>query len=275
MLAVFLFAFGVSSYNLIYGVQKFSWHLPRRVFNLAYWPMFGELKVLETFERKSNLHPRSKILDDCCTENFGALGYTAYILLVVYMAIVSILLINLLIAMFRYKEYATCAWTETHALSLVTFSTVCKATLIVFGSFNDTHWYMNIYLDQLCLHRSLFLHTCGEQRSISSQNVASQSGYRQSTASISCAWNTVTICTDQYEFPPHQHHVVCFLGKIVEKEMAISIQNWEDASADETYYNYLKEGKTSTVEVDLEDKRTWASNTWKKRVSSPFLFFSC
>ncbi len=52
MLTVFILAFGVPSYSLIYGVQKFSWHIPREIINLAYWQIFGELNALETFERK-------------------------------------------------------------------------------------------------------------------------------------------------------------------------------------------------------------------------------
>jgi transient receptor potential cation channel subfamily M protein 2 len=51
MLTVFILAFGVSSYSLIYGIQKPSWHLPRDIINLAYWQIFGELNALETFER--------------------------------------------------------------------------------------------------------------------------------------------------------------------------------------------------------------------------------
>lgn len=52
MLIVFILAFGVSSYSLIYGIQKPTWHLPREIVNLAYWQIFGELNALETFERK-------------------------------------------------------------------------------------------------------------------------------------------------------------------------------------------------------------------------------
>ncbi|CAF1390901.1 unnamed protein product [Rotaria sordida] len=58
---IFILAFGVSFYSLV----------------------FGEIEALETFE-----------------ENFKANGYTAFILLLGYMTIVSILLVNLLIAMF-------------------------------------------------------------------------------------------------------------------------------------------------------------------------------
>ncbi len=51
-------AFGVSSYSLIYGVQKYSWHIPREIINLAYWQIFGELNALETFERKRKKNVR-------------------------------------------------------------------------------------------------------------------------------------------------------------------------------------------------------------------------
>ncbi|CAF2970713.1 unnamed protein product [Rotaria sp. Silwood2] len=81
MLIVFILAFGVPSYSLIYGVQKFSWHLPRIILNHGFWEIFGELNVLETFSTN---------------------GYIVFFLLVAYMAVVSILMINLLIAMFRY-----------------------------------------------------------------------------------------------------------------------------------------------------------------------------
>ena len=52
MLTVFILAFGVPSYSLIYGVQEFSWHIPREIVNLAYWQIFGELNALEAFEGK-------------------------------------------------------------------------------------------------------------------------------------------------------------------------------------------------------------------------------
>ncbi len=54
MLIVFIFGFGVAFYSLIYGAKAFSWDLPRKVINLAYWQIFGELNTLDTFERKKN-----------------------------------------------------------------------------------------------------------------------------------------------------------------------------------------------------------------------------
>jgi hypothetical protein len=52
MLTVFILAFGVPTYSLVYGVQKFSWHIPRAILNLAYWQIFGELEVLGDIESK-------------------------------------------------------------------------------------------------------------------------------------------------------------------------------------------------------------------------------
>ncbi|CAM4879980.1 unnamed protein product [Rotaria socialis] len=85
ILSIFIFGFGVCFHSLIYGTKIFSWHIPRDIINLAYWQMFGELNSLELFEK-----------------NYQANGYTLFILLVVYMTIVSVLLVNLLIAMLSY-----------------------------------------------------------------------------------------------------------------------------------------------------------------------------
>ena len=232
--------------------------------------MFGELKVMETFERKSDLHPWRTQLS------------------LVRLTIVAQKTLEPLVI--RLSSYLSCTWrlsvffwsiysspcsgkrntrlerSEMRALALVTFSTVCKATLIVSGSFNDIHWYMNIYLDPHCHRHSLFLRTYGDQCSISSLDVASRTGYKRCIRTISCGWNTVTICVHHDKFLPHRHDVVCILGKTVDKEVVLRIQNWEDASADEAYYNYLKEGKTTAVEVDLEEKRTWATGSWKDRM---------
>lgn len=50
ILTVFILAFGVPTYSLMFGVQKFNWHLPRAILNLAYWQIFGELEVLDEIE---------------------------------------------------------------------------------------------------------------------------------------------------------------------------------------------------------------------------------
>ncbi len=103
MLTVFILGFGVPSYALIYGTQEFTWHLPREIINLAYWQIFGELNSLEKFERKKDKELMLVLHDFCFySDQYSPNGYAVFILLVVYMALVSILLVNLLIAMFRY-----------------------------------------------------------------------------------------------------------------------------------------------------------------------------
>ncbi|CAF3854232.1 unnamed protein product, partial [Rotaria magnacalcarata] len=82
MLTIFILGFGVCFHSLIYGTKEFSWHLPRGIISLAYWQMFGDLKTFDLFDK-----------------NYQINGYALFILLIVYMAIVSVLLVNLLIAM--------------------------------------------------------------------------------------------------------------------------------------------------------------------------------
>ncbi|CAF1524515.1 unnamed protein product [Didymodactylos carnosus] len=90
MLTVFLLSFGVPAYALIHDAQPFTWHLPRKIFNIAYWEIFGDLKVLELIE-----------------DNYTLPGYFTYVLLGIYMAFGAILLVNLLIAMFS-NTFSSC-----------------------------------------------------------------------------------------------------------------------------------------------------------------------
>jgi len=107
ILTVFILAFGVPTYSLLFGVQKFSWHLPRAILNLAYWQIFGELEVLDEIESEFILeiciHTSSFRL---CLGNYEISGYIMFILLIAYMTVASVLLINLLIAMFRYEFFS-------------------------------------------------------------------------------------------------------------------------------------------------------------------------
>ncbi len=54
MLTVFILAFGVPAYSLMYGVEEFTWHLPRSILNIAYWQIFGELTILDEIESKED-----------------------------------------------------------------------------------------------------------------------------------------------------------------------------------------------------------------------------
>ncbi|CAF1418808.1 unnamed protein product [Adineta ricciae] len=107
MLIVFILAFAVPAYSLMYGVDKFTWHMPRSILNMAYWEIFGELTILDEIER-----------------NYDISGYVVFILLITYMTMTSVLLINLLIAMFsntfdRLQADTGCIWKFQH------YSLVC------------------------------------------------------------------------------------------------------------------------------------------------------
>jgi len=103
MLIVFILGFGVSSYCLMYNVKEFSWHLPREIINHAYWQIFGELNTLDIFESKKGFFFNLNDKFFFNLDNYKANGYAVFILVIIYMAIVSILLVNLFIAMLRYK----------------------------------------------------------------------------------------------------------------------------------------------------------------------------
>ena len=103
MLTVFILAYGVPTYSLMYGVEKFSWHIPRAIINLAYWQIFGELTIIDEIESK--LPDEHSFLSINRTfslvGNYEIGGYIVFFLLIAYMTVASVLLINLLIAMFR------------------------------------------------------------------------------------------------------------------------------------------------------------------------------
>jgi hypothetical protein len=50
ILTVFILAFGVPTYSLLHDVQKFSLHMPRRIIDLSYWQIFGELNTMDDVE---------------------------------------------------------------------------------------------------------------------------------------------------------------------------------------------------------------------------------
>ena len=80
----------------LYPGNKIDISLVKSIIDKAYWPIYGEMKILD--ELNPDYDTCSK--DGSCPQKSGvALGY---IYLMVYMIIANVLLINLLIAMFRY-----------------------------------------------------------------------------------------------------------------------------------------------------------------------------
>ncbi|UJR07492.1 hypothetical protein I4U23_011781 [Adineta vaga] len=147
MLTVFILAFAVPAYSLMYGVEKFSWHMPRSILNMAYWEIFGELTVLDEIER-----------------DYDISGYVVFILLIAYMTMSSVLLINLLIAMFsntfdRLQADTDCIWKFQHYSlvcyhltrptlppPLIIFSHIWRVILYFCSHYFDIHWFHEKYI---------------------------------------------------------------------------------------------------------------------------------
>ena len=77
----------------MYPGNPISWNLIKEIFNKAYWPIYGEMKILSEFTDSCDNS------DKPCPENSGIAF--SFIFLMIYMVIANVLLINLLIAMFR------------------------------------------------------------------------------------------------------------------------------------------------------------------------------
>ncbi|CAF4848171.1 unnamed protein product, partial [Rotaria sp. Silwood1] len=199
MFIVFVLAFGVSSYSLIHGIQKFSWHLPRNIINHAYWQIFGDLNTLETF-----------------SNNYKANGYVAFILLVAYMAVVSILLVNLLIAMFSntFNNLQTDTdriWKFQH------YALVCE------------------YLSRPSLPPPLIIF-CHLWRL---------------TIYIAAKYFKLKFFQDQYD----KHLKRTNYKILLHEKISIGIESAEDAFGDEVYYNFLKMNRKSADETGLDEER--------------------
>lgn len=148
MLIIFVLGYGIPFYSLMYGTRTFSWHIIRRVLNLAFWQIFGDLKVLEIFEN-----------------NYGPDGYAAFFLLVIYMTISAIILINLLIAMFsntfnrlendtdriwKFQRYSLiCEYLTRPSLPapLSIFSHLWRLTLLLLTRYIKSSWFQSVYYE--------------------------------------------------------------------------------------------------------------------------------
>lgn len=87
-----VFAFGIALQAIMNPNTTFSFLIIFKIFDISYWPVFGQIDVLEKI--------RDCTSDDNCEELAPMIF--SYVLLMVYLVFSSVLLINLLIAMFRY-----------------------------------------------------------------------------------------------------------------------------------------------------------------------------
>ncbi len=86
LIGIFLLAYGITVHAMLYPGSEFDSSLISVICYLAYWPLFGEITLIEFFEDK-NIQTDALIF--------------SYSLTAVYMFMANILLLNLLIAMFR------------------------------------------------------------------------------------------------------------------------------------------------------------------------------
>jgi hypothetical protein len=71
----------------------------RDVINVAYWPIYGELSILQDLNNRTCFTN----VDPSCIDHLSYIFL--YVLLMFYMIIGHILLLNLIIAIFRFKIY--------------------------------------------------------------------------------------------------------------------------------------------------------------------------
>lgn len=101
IIAIFICAFGVTTQATLYpGRNKLDFELFKAILDKAYWPIYGEMKILDEMDRCAGMSADS--MNDSsslpCPETSGIAF--SFIALMVYMVIANVLLINLLIAMF-------------------------------------------------------------------------------------------------------------------------------------------------------------------------------
>ena len=97
IMAVFVVAYGVTTEATMNKTSKLDFNLFRQIIRKSYWPIFGTIDVLDDFSKVSF---ECDDESDDCSEIVGFI-YT-YVLLMIYVLVANVLLINLLIAMFRY-----------------------------------------------------------------------------------------------------------------------------------------------------------------------------
>jgi hypothetical protein len=85
IIGVFALAFGVTIQSIIGPYDKFSYKIIFNILDNVYWPIHGEVGILDDLKSKSDDYSNYAITN---------------ILLVAYTVIAVILLLNLLIAMF-------------------------------------------------------------------------------------------------------------------------------------------------------------------------------
>ena len=80
----------------LYPNNTLNGELLRSIIDKAYWPMYGEMNILEEISDVDE----TCAADGTCPLESGI--WFSYVMLMIYMILANVLLLNLLIAMFRY-----------------------------------------------------------------------------------------------------------------------------------------------------------------------------
>lgn len=94
----FVIAFGVAFQSLLASHKNFSFKVLIDVFNNAYWAVYGELTLLDKINSQLCIGNDNDFENPCLDELSASI---AFILLMIYMIVASVLLVDLLIAMVR------------------------------------------------------------------------------------------------------------------------------------------------------------------------------
>ena len=133
IIAIFVCSFGITTHATIYPNSQLSISLFKSIIDKAYWPIYGEMKIFEHDLEKENC------LNDTeqgCPETTGVAF--SYIALMIYMVIANVLLINLLIAMFRYNNLIfSIFFIFVFFLKIAQHFNMLKKKLMKYGNFND------------------------------------------------------------------------------------------------------------------------------------------
>jgi transient receptor potential cation channel subfamily M protein 5 len=97
IIAIFICAFGVTTQALLYPHNELNLKLFLSIIHKAYWPIYGEIKILEEDIKLNSFDCDAK--NTHCPEPISVIF--TFFSLMIYMVIANVLLINLLIAMFR------------------------------------------------------------------------------------------------------------------------------------------------------------------------------
>jgi hypothetical protein len=92
-------AFAISTHSILYPSKKFDLNLIKRILNLGYWTIFGEIFILDDLLAEND---DSSLVDGSSKTHLEPTGaFISSFILMIYMLISAVLLINLVIAMFK------------------------------------------------------------------------------------------------------------------------------------------------------------------------------